>query len=327
MPRPTLFLLALLAFDTAAHAETLTLTPAAITEWKSVYGRIEARDRMPARARIGGTVADLTVSEGDTVTAGQPIATIVDDKLDFQISALDSQKASLAAQLGNARAELSRGEELLKQGVITVQRLDALRTQVEVLTGQIAAIDSQTEIVRRNRSEGVVLAPSAGRVLDVPVARGAVLMPGETVATISAGGTFLRLAVPERHAPMLQEGATIQIDAASGMAEGRLAKVYPLIENGRVIADVEVDGATDRFVDARILVRLPMGERQALLVPDAAVVSRSGLDFVQVEGAAGSVLRAIVPGSRTPDGMVEVISGLAAGDRVITDPAEVSSHE
>lgn len=327
MPRPTLFLLALLAFDTAAHAETLTLAPAAITEWKSVYGRIEARDRMPARARIGGTVADLTVSEGDTVTAGQPIATIVDDKLDFQISALDSQKASLAAQLGNARAELARGEELLKQGVITVQRLDALRTQVEVLTGQIAAIDSQTEIVRRNRSEGVVLAPSAGRVLDVPVARGAVLMPGETVATISAGGTFLRLAVPERHAPMLQEGAPIQIDAASGMAEGRLAKVYPLIENGRVIADVEVDGATDRFVDARILVRLPMGERQALLVPDAAVVSRSGLDFVQVEGAAGPVLRAIVPGTRTPDGMVEVISGLAAGDRVITDPAEVSSHE
>ncbi|MEY4983787.1 MAG: hypothetical protein RIR62_2053 [Pseudomonadota bacterium] len=330
MTRAFAVLLALVAQQTPALAETLTLAPVSVTEWKAVYGRIEARDRMPARARIGGTLAELTVSEGDVVEAGQPIATIVDDKLDFQITALDSQKAALTAQRANAEAELLRGEQLLAQGVSTVQRLDALRTQVEVLAGQIAAIDSQIGIVRQSRTEGIVLSPAAGRVLDVPVAQGAVLMPGEPVAMIGAGGTFLRLAVPERHATMLAEGAAIRIEGTAGTGEGRLVKVYPLVENGRVVADVEVQGMSDRFVDARVLVRLPMGEGQALLVPETALLSRSGLDFVQVEGAAGPVLRAVVPGRRMAGeggAMVEILSGLAAGDRVVTDPAEGAGHE
>lgn len=329
MPRATIFLLVLLSHGSTALAETVTLAPTPVIDWKAVYGRIEARDRVPARARIGGTVVELSVSEGDVVAEGQPIATITDDKLGFQIRALESQKAALAAQLDNAEAELARGEQLLEQGVSTVQRLDALRTQVEVLKGQIAANDAQAELVRQSQSEGTVLAPAAGRVLDVPVAKGAVLMPGEAVATISAGGTFLRLAVPERHAMMLDEGATIRIEDPSGARDGKLVKVYPLIENGRVIADVEVEGASDRFVDARVLVRLPMGDRSALLVPATAIVSRAGLDFVQVETAAGPLMRAVVPGDRiaTDTGdMVEVLSGLVAGDRVVTTPVE-ADHE
>lgn len=329
MPRATIFLLVLLSHGSTALAETVTLAPTPVIDWKAVYGRIEARDRVPARARIGGTVVELSVSEGDVVAEGQPIATITDDKLGFQIRALESQKAALAAQLDNAEAELARGEQLLEQGVSTVQRLDALRTQVEVLKGQIAANDAQAELVRQSQSEGTVLAPAAGRVLDVPVAKGAVLMPGEAVATISAGGTFLRLAVPERHAMMLDEGATIRIEDPSGARDGKLVRVYPLIENGRVIADVEVEGASDRFVDARVLVRLPMGDRSALLVPATAIVSRAGLDFVQVETAAGPLMRAVVPGDRiATDGgdMVEVLSGLVAGDRVVTTPVE-ADHE
>ncbi len=112
-------------------------------------------------------------------------------------------------------------------------------------------------------------------------------MPGEALATLSVGGTFLRLAIPERHAAMLVEGRTISIETADGPREGRLAKVYPLVENGRLIADVEVEGLSDRLVDARILVRLPLAERTALLVPQSALFSHSGLDFVQVETATG----------------------------------------
>lgn len=330
MHRAAILLLGLTTFLTPAFSETVALTPTAITEWKAVYGRIEARDRVPARARIGGTVVELSVSEGDVVTEGQAIARIVDDKLSFQIGALDAQMTALAAQLANAETELARGQQLLEQGVSTVQRLDALRTQVEVLRGQIAAIGAQAEVIRQSQQEGTILAPAAGRVLDVPVSRGAVLMPGEPVATISAGGTFLRLAVPERHAAMLTEGAAIRIDGASGPTEGRLAKVYPLVENGRVIADVEMAGASDRFVDARVLVRLPMGDRQALMVPVSALVSQSGLDFVQFETASGPVLRAVVPGDRSmadTGEVVEILSGLVAGDRVITTPVTGADHD
>jgi RND family efflux transporter MFP subunit len=301
----------------AAMADSVTVEPVAITEWKAVYGRVEARDRIPARARLGGTLVSLTVAEGDVVAQGDVLAEIVDEKLGFQLSALDAQNGALQAQLANAQAELARGEELLAQGVTTAQRLDALRTQVDVVTGQIAALAAQRQVVAQQAAEGAVPAPVAGRVLDVPVAQGAVVMPGEAVAQLGGGGIFLRLAVPERHAADLTEGDAIEIEGPEGTVTGRLAKVYPLIENGRVVADVEVEGLTDRFVDARVLVRLPVGEREALLVPEAALVTRGGLDFVAVEGAG---LRTVVPGARVTvagAAMVEVLTGLTAGDAVL----------
>lgn len=330
MTRLFALLLGMTALGSVVQAAQIEVTSVPMTDWKAVYGRIEARDRVPARARIGGTVTELTVAEGDMVTEGQTIAVVVDDKLDFRLSALDAQRGAIAAQLANAEAELKRGEALLEQGVSTVQRLDGLRTQVEVLRGQIAALDAEAEVVRQNRAEGVIVAPAAGRILDVPLSRGAVVMPGEAVAMLATGGIFLRLAVPERHATQLDEGSTIRIEGPDGAQDGTLAKVYPAIENGRVIADVDVDGLSDRFVDARILVRLPVAERDALMVPATAIVSQAGLDFVQLAGPDGPALRAVVPGKRitTPEGeMVEILSGLVAGDRIESTPAMDAGHE
>jgi RND family efflux transporter MFP subunit len=313
-------------------AEPFTVTPVSITEWKAVYGTVEARDRIPARARIGGTLVELSVAEGDEVSAGQVLARIVDDKLDFQLAALAAQREALAAQRANAEADLQRGEDLLKNGVTTTQRVDALRTQVDVLKGQIASLVAQAEVIAQQAKEGVVLAPVAGRVLDVPLTKGAVVMPGEVVAVVGGGGTFLRIAVPERHATALKSGDPIRISEGDADREGTLARVYPLIEGGRVVADVEIAGLPDTYVGARMLVQLPVGERKALLVPADDVVTRSGLDFVGVQGAEGAALRSIVPGdAQIIDGlnMVEVISGLQAGDVVLpaADVAAEVGHE
>ncbi len=305
----------------ALLAEDVVLAPVSVTEWKAVYGRIEARSRIPARARLGGTLLSLGVSEGDVVTAGQVLAQVVDAKIDYQLAAIDAQLQALAAQMDNAKVELTRGEDLLARGVTTAQRLDALRTQVDVLTGQIAAVGADRKVVEQLALEGAVLAPIAGRVLSVPVAAGAVVLPGEAVATIGGGGIFLRIAVPERHAAFLQEGDAIEIETATGLSQGMLARIYPLIENGRVIADVEVPDLPDSFIDARVLVRLPFDTRSALMVPESAVITRTGLDFVEVAGPEGSFLRTVVLGQHqtiesTP--MIEVLSGLVAGDRVVT---------
>lgn len=304
------------------HADRIQLVPVQITEWKSVFGRIEARDRLPARARLSGTLSELAVNEGDIVSAGQVMGRIVDEKLDFRLSAIDAQKESLVAQLSNAETELKRGEDLLARGVTTVQRLDALRTQVDVIKGQIAAVEAERAVVEQQAAEGAVLAPAAGRVLDVPVAVGAVVMPGEVVATLGGGGIFLRLAVPERHATAMTEGDTIVIEGPGGEQTGTLERIYPLIENGRVVADVSVEGLPDTFVDARVLVRLPVGNRAALVVPEGALITRSGLDFVGVDATGGLSLRAVVIGQRhIIDGapVIEVLTGLRAGDSVETD--------
>jgi RND family efflux transporter MFP subunit len=313
-----LFSLALLALGLSpVLAQTLPLRPVSVAEWKAVYGQVEPRDRIPARARLGGTLVDLTVVEGDRVTAGQPIGRIEDQKLAFQASALAAQRGAIQAQIDNAKAELARAESLLKHGVATVQGLDALRTQVQVLEGQLSALSSQADVVAQQITEGTVLAPADGRVLEVPAAKGAVVLAGEAVAIIAGGGTFLRLQVPERHASALHQGDTIQIETPAGAQTGTLSRIYPLIQQGRVTADVDLAGLSDAFVGARVLVRLPVGHRMALMVPAAAVIPQGGLDFVSVQGATGPVQRAVVPGEhQVIDGapMVEILSGLQAGD-------------
>jgi RND family efflux transporter MFP subunit len=298
-------------------AGSLTLEPVAVTEFKAVYGRVEARNTVPARARTGGTLVALEVTEGDTVSAGQRIGTVRDDKIVFQVNALDAQLRALQAQLENAEADLSRGQQLVDRGVATAQRLDALRTQADVVRNQIAATEAQRQVVLQQGSEGEVLAPADGRVLTVPVTRGAVVMPGEAIATLGGGGIFLRLALPERHAGLLKEGATLTVEAGEDTVEGTLAKVYPQIENGRVVADVDVEDLPTDFVDARVLVRVPIGTRAVLKVPRAAVVTRSGLDFVRVTTDGGDSDRLVILGAAVGDD-VEIVSGLTAGETVVT---------
>ena len=313
-------LIAGLLTSTAAVAAEYKAEPVPVPEWKAVYGRVEARDTVPARARIGGVVVDLLVTEGDEVTAGQTIATVRDDKLDFQIAAQDARLRALASQLDTAESELKRAQTLVERGVMTRQRLDQLQTAADVARNEIAATQAQRQVLEQQGAEGDVLAPADGRVLTVPVTKGAVIMPGEPVATIGGGGFFLRLAIPERHARSLAAGAQIQIAAGGQETVGKLAKVYPQIENGRVIADVEVDQLPTAFVDARILVQVPVGTRQALLVPAAALTIRSGLEFLPVRQNGETVERTIVTGETVMhDGArhVEILTGLEAGDTVI----------
>ncbi|MEC9343889.1 MAG: efflux RND transporter periplasmic adaptor subunit [Pseudomonadota bacterium] len=312
--------LALLLAAGTANGETLVLGYSRLTEWKAVYGRIESRDTVPARARIGGVVVELLVSEGDDVVADQKIAVVRDDKIEFEIAALDAQLRAHQSQFETASADLERARSLVDKGVMTVQRLDQLRNQVEVTRNQIAATEAQRRVLVQRNLEGQVLAPAKGRILAVPVTRGAVVLAGERVATIGGGGFFLRLAIPERHAVDLVEGARIQISSGALNRPGTLAKVYPQIENGRVIADVEVPELDTGFVDARVLVEVPVGERQALLVPAAAIATRYGIDFVTVTTGERPAERAVVTGARIirDDGeLVEILSGLSAGDTVV----------
>ncbi|NSZ77084.1 efflux RND transporter periplasmic adaptor subunit [Agrobacterium tumefaciens] len=315
-----ILLMAGLLFNGSAYAATMTLQPSTITEWKTVYGSIEARNTVAARARIGGTIVELDVTEGDSVKSGQKIAVVRDEKLAFQIAALDAQINALQSQLSTAHSDLARAETLVAKGVVTVQQSDTLRTQVVVIQNQISATQAQRSVIQQQQSEGEVEAPTDGKVLTVPITKGAVILAGETVSMVGGGGLFLRLAIPERHAAFLKQGAAIRITANGRQLSGHLVKIYPQIRNGRVIADVEADQLDTPFVEARVLVEVPVGERPALLVPENALFTRSGLDFVKVSERAAEVERTVIPGEHIvrPDGrFVEILTGLAAGDEVI----------
>ena len=123
-------------------AEGIELVPTQIAVEKSVYGEVEPRDLIPARARIGGTLVALGVSAGDRVSEGQSIGRVEDDKLNFRMDAIDAQLGALETQLATAASDLERGLSLSERGVITTQRLEQLQSAVHVIA----------KVLRRARS-------------------------------------------------------------------------------------------------------------------------------------------------------------------------------
>jgi len=318
--RSLLSIFAMLAVAGPTLAADFPLVAVEVAETKALFGQIESRFVAPARSRIGGTVTVLDVTEGDSVTAGQVIAQIVDEKLELQLSAAEARLAAARSELANAETEVQRSEQLLGRGSTTVQAVDRVRTQVTVARNAVTELESGKSVILQQMAEGAVIAPAAGRVLSIPTRLGAVVLPGEAVATIAAGNVFLRLSIPERHAEGLSVGAAVSIGEGDMQREGLIEKVYPLIEGGRVTADVAVDGLSDAFIGQRILVRVPVGTRPALAVPQAAIRRSAGLDLVDIAVEGGYRTISVVPGAtvQTPDGpMVEILSGLRSGDTVL----------
>ncbi|HVZ54849.1 MAG TPA: efflux RND transporter periplasmic adaptor subunit, partial [Pseudolabrys sp.] len=224
--------LALLA-GRAIAADTFTVEPQKIADEKAVFATVESTNVVPARARIGGTVAELSVKEGDHVTQGQVVGVVGDEKLVLQMKSLDAQIAGLEAQLTQTQSDLTRAEELFAKGTIPRTRLDEARTAFNVATNAHRARIAERSVVEQQLSEGKVLAPAAGRVLKVPVTSGTVILPGEPVATIAEQNFVLRLRVPERHAQFLKKGDSVRIDGDElGRKEamfGTIQLVYPQI--------------------------------------------------------------------------------------------------
>ena len=107
-----------------------------------------------------------------------------------------------------------------------------------------------------------MLAPTAGRVLTVPITTGTVILPGEPVATV-AEQKFVCGSGSERHARFLRTGDRIRIDGedlgSDGARFGTIRLVYPQLQDGRVVADASVADLGDYFVGQRIRVWISAG--------------------------------------------------------------------
>lgn len=326
--RAGIFVAAALMFSAQAAVaqQTYVVAPRMVTDEKAVFATVESSNVVPARARIGGTVVELAVKEGDAVKQGQIVAIVGDDKLALQMRSLDAQISGLEAQLAQAQTDLTRGEDLFSRGTIPKVRLDEARTAFNVASNAMKSRTAERSVIQQQVTEGGVLAPASGRVLKVPVTAGTVILGGETVATVADQNFVLRLRVPERHAQFLKVGDPVRIDGeelgTSGAHFGTIRLVYPQIEDGRVSADATVTGLGDYFVGRRIRVWVSAGERSSFIVPASFIVTRFGIDYARVGADAKTAVDVPVQRGRKlprpdmPDAL-EILSGLKTGDVLV----------
>ena len=305
--------------DFVVHSETLA-------DAKAVFATVESREIDPARVRTGGTIAQIAVRRGEAVHRGQLIATVGDMKLVMQRGGLNAEIAALRAQLAQTKADLARTETLVVTGAATRQLRDQTRTQVQVETSTIQAKTSQLQVVEQQLTEGEVLSPADGRVLDLPFTEGTVVTPGEAVATVAVAGYVLRLRVPEEHARFLKPGGPIRLDGADlaqgADVTGQITLVYPQIQDGRVIAEAQVPGLGDYFVGQRVRVWLAGAPRPRVVVPGHMLRTAFGLDYVMLRTPDGVIQAPVqrgiaAPGTGMPDG-VEILSGLTGGETLVS---------
>lgn len=309
----------------ASHGQdgSFTVQPREVEDRKAVFATVESIDRSLARSRIQGTVERLEVDEGSQVAAGELIARVEDPKLRLEAAALDSRIESARAEVKLARIELDRMSTLRSKGTVSQSVLDSAETSLSVATGKLAALKAERELVAERQAEGDVLAPADGRILQVEVTEGQVVLPGETIAVLAGESYILRLQLPERHARFMQAGDSVLVGARGlevgdgGLREGRVRQVYPELERGRVIADVDVTGLGDYFVGERTRVLVATGSRRTFVVPAAYVYRRFGVAYVRLKDVGEVVMQ---PGRRTADGL-EVLAGLKAGDVLLPPPA------
>jgi multidrug efflux system membrane fusion protein len=321
---PAALLAALVLGAAPALAGEWTVTAQQVDDRKAVIATVEPMHELVARTRIAGTLATLTVKEGDRVAAGDRIAVVADQKLLLQIEALKSRIQAQQAERDQAQTDFDRSQKLRAAGVVSQAQFDQARTRLDVAERTLQALRSDRQVVEQQSSEGAVLAPGPGRVLTVPVTEGSVVTAGETIATFAADNYVLRLQLPERHARSIKTGDTILIGARGlqgpdeddeTLRQGHVALVYPQIDRGRVIADVRVDGIGDYFVGERMRVYVTTGTRTALIVPANCVYRRFGVSYVKLKDGTEVVVQVGEP----VDNGIEILAGLHPND-VVTTP-------
>src|SRR5579863_1597474 len=308
-----------------ARADVYTVASRQVADEKAVFATVESISVVPARSRIGGTVVELNVREGDPVTRGQVIATIGDEKLVLQMKSLDAQIDALHAQSDQAQVDFDRIQGLVDRGIMPRVKLDEARTALNVAENGLRARTAERAVVQQQQTEGQVLAPQDGRVLKRLVTVGSVVLPGDPLVTVAQQNFKLRLRIPEEHARFLKAGDRIRLDGGEFGEHtakwGVIDLVYPQIEEGRVIADATVEGLGEYFVGDRLRVWISGGMRTAFVVPSSFVTTRFGIDYVHIRRGDQTIDVPVqrgreLPSPELPNGL-EILSGIRVGDQLV----------
>jgi RND family efflux transporter MFP subunit len=312
-----------------------------VAQWDDFTGRFEAMERVEVRARVSGYIEKVDFRDGSIVGRGDLLFTI--DQRPFQL-AVDSAQADVIrtkAQVVLDTADYERAQQLVKTAATPVRELDQRKANLDIARAQELAAEAALHTAQLNLEWSEVRAPISGRVSDRRVDPGNLVAGGQSGATLLT--TIVRLdpiyfvfdaseADHIRYARLSAYGQRPSSRDAANPVKVRLADEREWSHSGVMdFVDNEIDAHSgtirgraifdnkDHFLTPGTFGRLRLygGPIDALLIPDAAVVSDQARKVVLTVAEDNRVLGKPVTLGGMARGLRVVTAGLVPDDRVV----------
>jgi len=274
-------------------------------------------------SRVMGVVTSVLVREGDHVAAGQLLLTIDDRDAVQRLRA--AEMALEAADQNRVLAETTwrRYRNLYEEKAISRQEMDQVETQKKVAQAEYERAKAMAEEAKTSLSFTRVKAPVSGRITQKRIETGSMASPGMPLLVIEESGRFyVEAAVDERFAGKIKAGLEVELFAeAHGLS--RRAAVRQVLTSVDPISRTFIVKIDPQGIAARsglfVRVRIPIGKKEAITVPSGALVPKGQLMGVYAVDEHGTISYRLIRAGGSYAGRTEILSGLAAGDRVIVE--------
>lgn len=295
--------------------EPLALTLAAngsVMAWQEASVGTEAN---------GLRLAEVRVNVGDVVKRGQVLATFTAQSVEADVAQIRAAVAEAEATLAEAAANAARARELQSTGALSAQQINQYLTAERTAKARLEAQRAAARAQQLRLSHTQVLAPDDGVISARSATVGAVLPAGqELFRLIRKGRLEWRAEVPATDLVRIQPGMAVRVTAGGGSpVDGKVRVVAPTVDartrNGLVYVDLAASKAAKAGMFARG--EFALGTREALTLPQTAVLLRDGFSYVLEIGADSKVTERKVAIGRRSGERVEITGGLDPSARVV----------
>lgn len=270
-------------------------------------GTVTSDKRISIASRLSGYIGDIAVREGDHVKQGEVL---------FRVDPVDVTQAvtQARADLHDAKADLARYKALLKENAVSRQQFDKVRLRYTLAKSKLAQAENQLQYAE-------VKAPVEGTVVKKLLNTGDLASPGATVLILeNAQQLSVETYVSERFISAIHVGDAASVELAS-MKQPVAAVVRQVVTAAdplthQFLVKLSLPSGPEVLPGMFAEVRFTIGDRQALLLPPAAIVERNGLHGVYVADANNILHYRLIRPGREINGRIEALAGLSAGDRI-----------
>ncbi len=307
-----------------------------LTDYYETSGTVRAVDTSIVSAKVMGVVKDIKAGVSDRVQKGDILLVIYSPDIQARVDA--AQEALQEAEKGLRMAEENRNlmektylrfKKLFEQKAVSGQEFDEIETkrnmavlQYEMSERSLKRAEAAMKEAAAFRDYTIIRSPVNGVVAEKKIDKGSMTAPGMPLFIIEVPVYRVEVPVDEGMISFVKTGMTADVFIEALNLETRgvvgeiVRRVDPLTRSFKIKIDIQQDAESLRG-GFYAKVRLAAGRRSGLLINESAIVRRGELYGVYTVNDKGVITMRLIKIGKKADAMVEVLSGLDEGERII----------